>query len=581
MRLAGNAVMVLAAACVLAWPAALAGQDQPIVAVFRIEDRTRRIRSVTLETLTEHLGNRLGRGGTFKIVPPSEIKRALVSKKTESYRKCYEQSCQIEIGQELAAGKTLSTTMSRIGEICMVGSRLYDLKKMATDTTATAEGPCTPAGLKKSIESVASQIRAWGGGLADDAHLPPAGDAKPPPVAASGEYRRELGKAWRRLVASVRKGTAEEKLERYQQFLADYPLDNPHAAEVQKAIDALEARLEQEARARREAEERKAALEAGRERARRIKADYDRLKAQKGSASEKLAAWERFAADYPQDNPYLGTAERKIRTLKERAEKEARQTAAQAPPGMLRIPAGEFWMGCNDRIDSSCEADEKPGRKVYLDAYLIDRTEVTVEQYQRCVAAGACTGPHWDDGTCYVFTGKAWEQGRLPEGFRGRTQPVVCVDWGQASAYCGWSGNRLPTEAEWEKAARGNDGRKYPWGNQDASCAYAVMNEGGLGCGRQSTWPVCSKERGKSPYGLCDMAGNVWEWVADWYKADYYSGAPSRNPEGAAGGPFRVLRGGGWSSVDAGDLRASLRDGGSPGDRICSLGFRCARPSSP
>ncbi|MBN2496831.1 MAG: formylglycine-generating enzyme family protein [Deltaproteobacteria bacterium] len=564
MRLAVNAVKVLKTISMLAWPAALSGQTQPIAAVFRIEDRTRRVRARTIETLTEHLGNRLGRGGTFKIVPPSEIKCALVGKKTELYRKCYEQSCQIEVGRELA---TLSTTISRIGETCMVGGRLYDLEKMATDTTATAEGPCTPGGLKKSIESVASQIRAWGGGLADSATLPPV-EPGPGPAAGGGEYRRELGKAWRRLVASARQGTDEEKLERYQQFLADYPVENPHAAEVQKAIEALEARLEKEARARREAEERKAALEAGRERARRIKAEYDRLKSLEGPAADRLAAWERFAAGYPRDNPYLGTAERKIRALKARAEKEARQAAAQVPPGMVRIPAGEYWMGCNDKIDSSCDADEKPGRKVYLDAYLVDRAEVTVEQYAKCVSAGRCKQPK---------TGKYYNWGQA-----GRERhPVNGVDWNNARAYCEWAGKRLPTEAEWEKAARGTDGRLYPWGSEKPGCAYAVMSEGGLGCGRESTWPVCSKERGNSPYGLCDMAGNVWEWVADWYDKNYYAGAPSRNPEGAAGGSQRVFRGGSWGDALAGNLRASLRLRLAPRYRLNILGLRCARPAIP
>ncbi|MBN2493390.1 MAG: SUMF1/EgtB/PvdO family nonheme iron enzyme [Deltaproteobacteria bacterium] len=235
---------------------------------------------------------------------------------------------------------------------------------------------------------------------------------------------------------------------------------------------------------------------------------------------------------------------------------------------MLHIPAGEFWMGCNEKIDSSCDADEKPGRKVYLDAYLIDKTEVTVEQYARCVRAGRCKQPR---------TGMHFNWGKSSR----ERHPVNGVDWNDAEAYCAWAGKRLPTEAEWEKAARGTDGRLYPWGNEKPSCAYAVMREGGLGCGRESTWPVCSKERGNSPYGLCDMAGNVREWVADKYKEDYYSSAPSRNPEGAAGGSRRVYRGGCWVFILASNFRASLRFGFSPGSRFFFLGFRCARSATP
>ncbi len=247
----------------------------------------------------------------------------------------------------------------------------------------------------------------------------------------------------------------------------------------------------------------------------------------------------------------------------------------QAPEGMVRIPAGEFWMGCNPELDDDCDDDEEPGRKVWLDEYFIDRTEVTFEQYQRCVDAGTCTH-HWDDGTCYGFTGGKWKKDVLPASFRGRKQPVVCVDWNQAEAFCQWAGKRLPTEAEWEKAARGADGRNYPWGNREASCDYAVMDDGGDGCGKDRTWPVCAKERGNSPYGLCDMAGNVWEWVSDWYGKEYYESGATRNPKGSKDGKYRVLRGGSWYDYPS-HLRASPRYGGLPTHWSSHYGFRCAR----
>ena len=229
--------------------------------------------------------------------------------------------------------------------------------------------------------------------------------------------------------------------------------------------------------------------------------------------------------------------------------------------GMVLIPAGSFWMGCNSTVDSDCYNDEKPYHKVTLSAYYIDKTEVTQGEYRKCVDAGECDTPSckWD-----------------PTGTPNR--PVVCVDWNDATAYCAWAGKRLPTEAEWEKAARGTDGRKYPWGNQTATCEYAVMYDGShSGCGTGSTWDVCSKSpAGDSPYGLCDMSGNVWEWVSDWFGSGYYSNSPSSNPTGPDSGSSRVSRGGSFDFYGV-SLRASSRDYDTPSHGHADLGFRCSR----
>ena len=241
---------------------------------------------------------------------------------------------------------------------------------------------------------------------------------------------------------------------------------------------------------------------------------------------------------------------------------------------MVLVPAGKFWMGCSAR-DSICQKDEKPGRKVYLDAFEIDRTEVTVAQYRACVRAGKCSKP--DESECYVWAGSAWKKGaELSAAFKRDDHPVVCVNWNDATAYCGWAGKKLPTEAQWEKAARGTDGRVYPWGDDKASCRYAVMDDGGKGCGTGGTMAVGSKPSGASPSGAFDMAGNVWEWTADWYGDSYYRNGPTKNPSGASGGSYRVLRGGSWN-YNAAFLRTSNRDGFAPGNRSDYLGFRCAR----
>ena len=185
---------------------------------------------------------------------------------------------------------------------------------------------------------------------------------------------------------------------------------------------------------------------------------------------------------------------------------------------------------------------------------------MTNAQYGQCTAAGACARPEYADDGAY----------------NAAIQPVVGVAWNDATAYCAWAGGRLPTEAEWEKAARGTDGRRYPWGNQDATCEYTVMNDGsGDGCGQGKPWPVGSKAAGASPYGALDMAGNVWEWVADWYAPDYYDRSPQPNPTGPDTGEFRAQRGGSWTDVQA-LTRCAYRGAFDPGYRLKNTGFRCA-----
>jgi formylglycine-generating enzyme required for sulfatase activity len=234
----------------------------------------------------------------------------------------------------------------------------------------------------------------------------------------------------------------------------------------------------------------------------------------------------------------------------------------EAPPGMVGVAAGPFLMGSD-----SAEVDESPMRVVHLDGFYIDEHEVTVSQYASCVDAGECDRPtrtHGDDGDYYNYGAK--DSGR---------HPVNGVSWFQAVAYCKWKGKRLPREAEWEKAARGVDGRTFPWGGDAAGCSEAVMDDGADGCGRDSTWEVGSKPAGASPYGALDMAGNVWEWTADWYAKDYYASGPEKNPGGPLSGSRRAVRGGCWSDRAA-YLRTAQRTYDAPGLVRSDLGFRCA-----
>ena len=225
------------------------------------------------------------------------------------------------------------------------------------------------------------------------------------------------------------------------------------------------------------------------------------------------------------------------------------------------IGSGIYSMGCEDG-----DEDEIPVQSVSIQTFEIMKTEVTIVLFRRCVEAGACETPS-------SSVGCNWGKSERED------HPVNCVDWYQASAFCEWAGGRLPSEAEWEYAAR-SEGQNitYPWGDQEATCQFAVMFEydGGNGCGTNSTWPICSKAEGSTEQGLCDMAGNVQEWVEDWYH-DSYEGAPSNgsawnSPEGA----LRVLRGGSWGD-DPGSLRTSNRNRSNPTYWHFYSGFRCAR----
>ena len=224
-----------------------------------------------------------------------------------------------------------------------------------------------------------------------------------------------------------------------------------------------------------------------------------------------------------------------------------------APAALLQVPAGDFIMGCNDKVDTECDDDEKPMHTVSLSAFEIDRTEATQDQYAACVASHACAPPSCD-----------WDcsKGELP---------AQCIKRDQAEAYCSWAGKRLATEAEWEKAARGTDGRKFPWGNDAPDCSRVNM----ASCGDVAA-VVGSHPGGASPYGALDMAGNVVEIVADWYDAKYYAASPPTDPKGPASGTRYVGRGGGYKS-EAVWQRSSKRDWYDLTDAGAALGFRCAR----
>jgi serine/threonine-protein kinase len=218
---------------------------------------------------------------------------------------------------------------------------------------------------------------------------------------------------------------------------------------------------------------------------------------------------------------------------------------------LMYVPEGKFLMGSDDS-----DSDELPLHSVGLDAFWIDRTEVITDMYMLCVQAGACKKPN--DVSHYVN----------PKYYN---HPVVYVTWEDAAAYCSWAGRRLPTEAEWEKAARGTNGSIYPWGDQSPDKTLLNFNNNIKNTTRAGKYPD-----GASVYGALDMAGNAWEWVNDWYGEIYYRRAPSSNPLGPETGTSRVLRGGMWAS-DGYFVHSSDRAKAGATFANFYIGFRCAQ----
>jgi formylglycine-generating enzyme required for sulfatase activity len=246
-------------------------------------------------------------------------------------------------------------------------------------------------------------------------------------------------------------------------------------------------------------------------------------------------------------------------------------------PPMIYIPAGEFTMGSNEG-----DSDESPKHTVFLDGYWVDKYEVTNKQYASFLSAG--NGAHY----FALMKINKNNDGSFTAEVSYESQPVIYASYENAQAYAQWRGVSLPTEAQWEKAARGNDSRIYPWGNLLESNRANYWESGDLaekgnipytspaGYYNGTNWNGYQTKDSPSPYGVYDLAGNVWEWCSDWYQKSYYGQSSAANPSGPGSGSTRVIRGGSWSD-EAYYIRTSARSYRLPFERFNSIGFRCVR----
>jgi sulfatase modifying factor 1 len=251
----------------------------------------------------------------------------------------------------------------------------------------------------------------------------------------------------------------------------------------------------------------------------------------------------------------------------------------QAPPDMISIPAGEFWMGRThyfliDEVGwlERDRRDDMPAHKTYVDGFSLDKYEVTNEQYFR-FAEDKSKPKLW-----------YWREGKIAKG--EEKLPVHDVTWFEADEYCKSVGKRLPTEAEWERAVRGDmDRKKFAWGDTAVGLGGNDPDAPPTGGGERTKQAHVSYPWGPAPvgsyppnaFGLFDMVGNVWEWTNDWYDRDYYSVSPNRNPNGPSTGMYKVIRGGGWSDDDERNFMNHYRNFADPNVRTFTVGFRCAR----
>jgi formylglycine-generating enzyme required for sulfatase activity len=518
--------------------------------------------------------------------------------------KCGDQKCLLSWAKEIKAEKFLSGSVQWVEGSYTASVRLIDTASGRILASERVEGQ-TVKGLRKEFEGKASEFFSKGGMLAGQS-LPPPVDAPVPVVAP--QVQPAGGHVQNIAAVGTLTVTAKPK-DRVRLDLTD-PAGNKSASGVPYENKGAKAGTWKVVASATGYATEQQEVEVPADDLAVVKIELKQLGALKVTGSPAGADVEMSGPDgwhdqgeLPCEVPGLKSGLYRV-TVAKSGYDAAEQTVEVAPgetatlrvklekPGgdMVRIPGGTFRMGSEDG-----ESDEKPVTTVTLSPYLMDRTDVTVAAYTACVRAGKCRA---DDVTTVNWAGlsegdrQKWSQACNYGKAGDENHPMNCVDWNEAKAYCEAQGSRLPTEAEWEFAARGTDGRKYPWGDELPNPRLA--NACGVECrewgkrvmgatwnvvyeaddGWPTTSPVGSFPAGASPFGLLDMAGNVWQWVEDAKAA--YPGGSITNPRQESG-QQRVDRGGSWYSHDAAWLRGALRDDYGATFRESNLGFRCAR----
>ena len=559
----------------------MAEAKKPIVAVFNIEFQRVRMNSQVQDALRDYIETKLTSSGAYRVVPPGQLKKALSQQKVKSFQQCYKSSCQIKIGEELSADRTLSTRVTRIGGACVVSMKLYHLKSMTTAKGDTAEGPCGERGIMASIRKVLAKLKA-GGGSPGTGGPGPAADG---PSVSGGAVTSALG----RLIVRVRPMSSRVRVTGPGNFSSTGG-SNWERASLKPGTYQVLAGAPGYTRTTR-------SVTIGADDLKTLTITLERpgtlvVTGQPAGARVEISGPGGFSVIKGLPVTVGGAPRGTYQVKVTRAGYRAVERVVVVSPGKrasltvtlvksaggaagiswVSIPGGSFSMGSH-----SGAMGERPVHQVVLQAFSMMKTEVTVRQYRRCVRAGSCNAHHLEG---YEWPGQPFTRDKDCNWVKPGhgAHPINCVDWNQARTFCRWAGGRLPSEAQWEFAARSRGrGWKYPWGNGTATCSRAVMGQRGGGCSMYRTWPVCSKTAGNTIQGVCDMAGNVWEWTEDcWH--DSYNGAPSdgRAWKRSCMGSFRVRRGGGWRS-NGGRLRTTGRNRSPASYRRVGVGLRCVR----
>jgi len=587
-RLPAAAPLVLA--LVLASPAAEARKLLPRVAVFEIQTDRVKLKPGVLRVLRRYMADGLAAAGGFRLVPEDKMRRELMREVKRSRKSCFARSCQIRVGEALSADRALSLRVMKLGGRCVVTATMFHVKTQVSEGGGRASGRCTEAGLQASLDVILRKITGKGS----------SGSVPPPPAEPeeSGGEEQALPPVKAEVGTLVVEGTPKGARVDVKGPLG-FP--GPKAAGLPYTWRSVPAgRYEVVVRKSKYGEYRSAVeVQTDRTRVVSVKLELSHgslwvggspagakvevsgaggfykkwgltsgftLKGVPRGAAVVKVSRRGYASLEQSVQVQGGQASRmsvKLKAVESRASESSRGGLSSGKAGLqwVLIPEGSFNMGATDG-----DIDEQPVHRVRVPSFELLRAEVTIAQYGACVNSGKCSPPGMGAHCDWGHSGRA-------------SHPVNCIDWHQARSFCTWAGGRLPSESEWEYAARsGGKPRKYPWGYESATCSRAVMaGEGGEGCGTGSTWATCSKPTGISEQGLCDLSGNVAEWVEDCYHGSY-----TRSPSDGSAWTTncddnrRLMRGGSWGS-NASGLRAARRFKRPPSYQYCYVGFRCAR----